>query len=577
MTLASGNLCEGLIARAGERPLQPAIIDRHGSSITFAELDTASARGAAILARHGIGAGQRVLVLVPISIDLYTVLLSVLRAGAVAVLLDPSAGLRHVGMCCGIARPDALIGVPKAHLLRLLSAKVRGIPRHFVVGGRWVPGIRWERSNTITPAPITPHSHDDDLEIRRGPPGHPHPAPSARDEDTRGTPRLRVGLVTPAPYPCVEDSPALLTFTSGSTGRPKAALRSHGLLLAQHEAISEALDTRAGAVDLITLPVFVLTNLASGVTSVLANADLRRPGAIDPRPVLAQLRERAVESIVASPALLGRLCGAGHDDRTPFASLRRVFTGGAPVFPHMLDEIAGRASAARVWALYGSTEAEPIAHIEHTEITGADRQRIRAGAGLPAGTPVRHVLLRVIQDAWDVPLAPMDQAAFDALARPIGAIGEIVVTGPHVLKGYLDGIGDEQTKFRVVSGERATVWHRTGDAGYLDDHGRLWLVGRASARITDAHGTIYPLQVEAAAHAHQTLHRAALVACRAERVLFIETDRSDVAMEEDLREQLAWAHILRVVRVEQIPMDRRHNAKIDYPALTALVKTKLRK
>ena len=59
--------------------------------------------------------------------------------------------------------------------------------------------------------------------------------------------------------------------------------------------------------------------------------------------------------------------------------------------------------------------------------------------------------------------------------------GEIVVSGAHVGAGYVGGVGDAETKFRV--GE--VIWHRTGDAGYLDAHGRLWLLGRCSARIAD--------------------------------------------------------------------------------------------
>jgi acyl-CoA synthetase (AMP-forming)/AMP-acid ligase II len=62
--------------------------------------------------------------------------------------------------------------------------------------------------------------------------------------------------------------------------------------------------------------------------------------------------------------------------------------------------------------------------------------------------------------------------------------GEVVLTGDHVLKGYLHGKCDRETKFEV-DGER---WHRTGDAGYFDKEGRLWLVGRCNVRIEDDKG-----------------------------------------------------------------------------------------
>ena len=126
--------------------------------------------------------------------------------------------------------------------------------------------------------------------------------------------------------PVDEQTPALVTFTSGSTGEPKAAVRTHGFLLAQHAVLEESLSLAPGEVDLTTLPIFVLANLASGVTSVIPDADLRYPGRIEPGPVFEQLRQldRTTHRLVgrtriaASPALLARL--AAHTRETPHAA-----------------------------------------------------------------------------------------------------------------------------------------------------------------------------------------------------------------------------------------------------------------
>src|SRR5208282_3898869 len=107
--------------------------------------------------------------------------------------------------------------------------------------------------------------------------------------------------------PLAAEAPALVTFTSGSTGQPKAAMRTHGFLLAQHRALETSLALRPGQLDLTTLPIFVLANLASGVTSVLPNADLRSPGTIIAGPVLAQIRRHKIETTASSPAFLSRL------------------------------------------------------------------------------------------------------------------------------------------------------------------------------------------------------------------------------------------------------------------------------
>ena len=144
-----------------------------------------------------------------------------------------------------------------------------------------------------------------------------------------------------------------------------------------------------------------------------------------------------------------------------------------------------------------------------------------------------------------------------------------MVAGPHVLPGYLDGIGDEETKVRVG----ARVWHRTGDAGYLDDRGRLWLLGRCSARIGVGVDGLYPFAVECAALAIDGVERCALVEHRGTRVLVVEPARGAPAdLPARILAKAAWARVAEVRLIAAMPLDRRHNAKIDYPALRALLK-----
>src|SRR6185369_11013626 len=109
--------------------------------------------------------------------------------------------------------------------------------------------------------------------------------------------------------------------------------------------------------------------------------------------------------------------------------------------------------------------------------------------------------------------------------------GEIVVAGGHVLRGYLHGHGDEETKIRVGD----AIWHRTGDAGYLDDRGRLWLLGRCSARIVDARGTLWPFAVECAARAVEGVERAALAEVDGGRVLALQIEGDAAKVSELVR------------------------------------------
>jgi acyl-CoA synthetase (AMP-forming)/AMP-acid ligase II len=130
-----------------------------------------------------------------------------------------------------------------------------------------------------------------------------------------------------------------------------------------------------------------------------------------------------------------------------------------------------------------------------------------------------------------------------------------------VLQGYLNGAGDAETKFRVDE----AVWHRTGDLGWLDQQGRLWLMGRASAAIEDERGVVYPFAVECAARQIKGVRRAAILAVAGRRLMAMEADAAGAV--DAARGKLEWARLDEIRLLRVIPMDKRHNAKVDYVAL----------
>jgi len=534
-------------------------------TLTFAELEWASAQVAGQLWRAGLRSGEAALVLQPMSTHLYVVLLALFRLGAVAMFIDPAAGVQHLERCCAMYPPQALIASPKAHLLQLKSRALRQMPLKFSIG---------------------------------------FPVPLTQLLTIEGS-RLN-GQAASAGFPLVPASAAaLLTFTSGSTGQPKAALRSHEFLLAQHRVLAKSLSLTPGGVDLTTLPIFVLANLASGVTSLIPGVDLRYPGKVNGATVMRQIQRYQPTSTAASPAFLERLVDACDRHSTQLPSLQRVFAGGAPVFPRLLERMQAIAPQAQVTAVYGSTEAEPIAHIAYHELQPEDRTKMLSGSGLLVGHPVAELQLRLLLDQWGTPLPSFTQAEFDRQCLAAGAIGEIVVSGDHVLPGYLHGQGDPETKFRVDG----CPWHRTGDAGYLDAEGRLWLLGRCSIQMQadeDVQSALtltlsqaereqefwlpspqgeglgmrelmiqqrlYPFAVEAAAHHQPGVRRTALVWHQGRRVLLVEWEPQSAAKDlASLKRSLHWATIDEFRSCRQIPLDRRHNAKVDYPALYRLL------
>jgi olefin beta-lactone synthetase len=519
------NIVEILLQRAVELGDSAAIVDVHRNRDrfhSFRELEAATAGVAGQLSTAGLKPGDGVLLLHPVASELYLVLIALFRLGGVAIFLDPSAGREHVERCCAIFPPKAFFGSPRAQLLRWTIPALRRVPKVFCSG--WFPGA--QRLNF-------------------------------------GAGSKSLQQIVPLP----PDAPALVTFTSGSTGQPKAALRSHGFLVAQHHALEASLGLHQGTRDLTTLPIFVLANLASGVTSVLPDADLRSPGRIAPRPVLAQIERHKIQTTAASPAFLSRLLDECESSGAAPSTLSSIFIGGAPVFPGLLRKAKQFCPQAKVWAVYGSTEAEPMAEIALSDISKDDFEAMEQGKGLLAGRPVSSISLRVIRDTWGAPISPLDATAFERLMAAVGEPGEIVVSGGHILRGYLNGEGNAETKFEV-DGAR---WHRTGDLGYMDAAGRLWLLGRCSGKIQDERGTLYPFAVECAAMQAAAVRRAALAAVDGRRVLAIEGGK---ALSLDaIRNSLSWAQLDQVVRLDRVPVDKRHNAKTDYIALARVLRS----
>src|SRR5262249_4011911 len=142
----------------------------------------------------GLRPGDRAMIFVPMSIDLYVAMLAIIRVGAIAVFLDSFARQHQLGACSDLVEPKAFVGNELAHWLRGTSAALRDLPIQIRTGGGQAPGA----------------VALDEL-VRRG---SPH-----------------------AVEPVTPDATALVTFTTGSSGTPKGANRTHEFLLSQHVAI----------------------------------------------------------------------------------------------------------------------------------------------------------------------------------------------------------------------------------------------------------------------------------------------------------------------------------------------------
>ncbi len=540
MNQGQSNIFQLLSDQSKMRPDAPAIIETRGGktrSTTFKQLEAAAKAVSENFKHHGLKEGEKVLVVCPMSAELYIVLLAIFDAGLTAMLIDPGAGLAHLRHCCATYPPEAIIASPKASLLYFLAPEMRKIPLKFSLGMHHFPGT---------------------IAIDR--------------KCKRSGFEKRDFATSPESKPCGN---ALLTFTSGSSGTPKAIERSHSFLLSQHAALKETLALAPGQIHLTNLPVFVLANLASGVTSLIPDADLQKPGSINPAPVLKQIDSFAASQCVASPAFLERLAEGAERQARQLSSLRQIFAGGGPVFPELITRLQAMAPQAEIITVYGSSEAEPIA-----STTTPNTKKVSAAAanfGLLVGYPEPSIELRIIRSDPRVPVGILLQSQFADICLPPLEIGEIVVNGAHVVSGYAGGQGESLAKFSVLKqgSHKSKRWHRTGDAGYMDENGRLWLLGRCSAILRDQCGCLYPLPVESAAQELPGIKRAAVVKHQGERVLALEPTVPPAKMDFSALARLkAQFHICRVLLIKQIPKDKRHNSKIDYARLKELLEQK---
>lgn len=501
-------------------PDQVALI--HGQvRITYRALDEQTRAVGAFFQAQGVKPGQRALLLIPLGIDFYVTLLGLARIGVTVMLIDPAVGRQQINRCCHLVQPDLFVGSPKAHLLRFTTGAIRQIRRKFSLY-RSLPGSQLVRTNMLTIAGVDAATNQDDL--------------------------------------------ALITFTSGSTGSPKAIGRSHGFLLAQHKILCKNIPAHGGEIELNTLPVFILSSLARGVTVVIPQQIGKRMDKINGAQIVDEVTTHGVNRLLAAPAFCQRLADQLATTKQTLPGIQQLYTGGGPVFPSLLTKLAHTLPNANLVAVYGSTEAEPIAQITMQTFTAADWQAMQRGEGLLAGKPIAEIQLAIIPDMVGTALGNFTQADFAAYCLPAQDSGEIVVSGAHVQQHYLGG-NDGLSKFNVAG----AVWHRTGDAGYCDEQGQLWLLGRCSAQVTAGGATCYPFGIEAAAMSQAGVERAAFIEVDGEGVLVVQTARAAWSQVRLVLQQ-ALPTGTRLQRVDAIPVDTRHGSKVLYGELRQLLR-----
>jgi acyl-coenzyme A synthetase/AMP-(fatty) acid ligase len=489
---------------------------------------------AAGLALAGVRPGDRVAVLVPPGADLLATVYACWRIGAVVVAADAGLGARGLARALGGSAPDHLVATASGLVLAATT-------------GLRVAGL------TVTAGPVTSAQ-------RRAMGAGISLLDLARA--ARTDPEGAAEALPAVPGP---DADAVVVFTSGATGPAKGVLYRHGALEAQRDLLASTYGITAQDSLVAAFAPWAVLGPALGIASAIPAMSPTRPG----RLTAAALGDAAgavrATLVWASPAALRSVVesSAGLDaaQRGALRGIRLLMSAGAPVPAALLRRASEVMPAAEPHTPYGMTEALPVADISLAEIDAAG-----AGDGVCVGHPVVGVEVQVS------PLDATGAAAGDLTAAP-GVVGEICVRAAHVKTRYDRLYAIEREASRTPG------WHRTGDVGHLDDEGRLWVGGRLVHVVATADAVITPVGVEQRVEALDRVRLAALVgigpAGTAVAVAVVETvppvrraGQADLALADEIRAAAA-VPLAAVLVVPSLPVDRRHNSKIDRTAVAS--------
>lgn len=295
--------------------------------------------------------------------------------------------------------------------------------------------------------------------------------------------RTREQTIT-AHDPCVNDHLAALLYTSGTTGKSKGVMLTHGNLWWNWLNVDSVVDTRVGDVSLAVAPLFHIGGFNALTLRVIVRGGtivIRR--AFDPAQALADLQEYRINSMFLVPAMLAAIQRVDGFDAADLSQLRSTIVAGAPVPPALIASFAEKnVFLQQAWGL---TETAPFSTYLEADMTTAKL----GSCGLPM--PYTHVKIVNPSTMQEVTEA--------------GAAGEFWVKGPNVSKGYWNNPEATAAAFTEDG------WFRTGDLGYRDAEGYLFIVDRLKDMIISGGENVYPAEVENSLSAHPAVADIAVV------------------------------------------------------------------
>lgn len=518
----------------GSVPARALAVQRDDDALAIADLGTGHRVSWALLSRRvdelaagmqaeGIAPGDRVALLVPPGADLVASVYACWSLGACVVVADRGLGLS------GMRR--ALRGSAPEHVIAI------------------APGLAITRDLDIPGLRILVGSSNRSARRSLG--------ASMTFADLARVGRRQGGDTSDVPPGADADPLALVAFTSGSTGPAKGVAYTRSRIAALIDAITRAYDLDPADDALVAaFAPWVVLGPALGIPSAIPDMDVTDPSTLTMDTFTAAAD--AVGGTIAwtSPTGVRALIDSAHrTDRRP-QRLRLLMVAGAPTPVPTLEALADAFPGVQVATPYGMTEALPL-----TEVDLGQLREAGDGPGVLVGAPLEGV---------DVRIAPLDEFGRPASSTDVIAdvTGEVVIRAPWSKDAY-------DRRWAIQHRTGADGWHRTGDVGRLDAHGRLWIEGRLTHVIVTPDGPVTPVAVEdAAARAAGTPMAACVgVGPKGRQVVVVvlpgggrRMSVADVDVTIAVRAAVrarCGVDVAAVLTVDELPVDIRHRSKID--------------
>jgi long-chain acyl-CoA synthetase len=434
--------------------------------LSFGELDQLSDRLATWLAGHGVGAGDRIAIVLQNTPGFVISALAAWKRGAIPVPINPMNRERELGLLCGDSQPKVVICHPdqQAVIASVLAAD---------------PALAAAR--VLTSAARAFQSRQDARALPKSEPG-----PTAGALDLAEI-LSDASLEPPPPAPLQGSDIAFLVYTSGTTGLPKGAMITHANAAFNAQVYRDWIGLKEGGGVLALAPLFHVTGLIGHIAAAFVTASpLVLSYRFEPQVMLDALAEHRPQFTIGAITAFIAVMNAPGASLDHFASLERVYSGGAPIPPSVVEAFEGRFGI-YIHNGYGLTETTSPSHVVPF---GARAPVDPVSGALSIGIPVFNTIARVELE--------------DGSPAPPGEYGEIVTKGPMVVPGYWNK--PNETAEAITDG-----WLHTGDIGFMDQAGWFYLVDRKKDMINAAGFKVWPREVEDVIYTHPAIREAAVV------------------------------------------------------------------